>query len=1119
MTCRQGLFLLKDKQLKKNENIINLQHTMGTFITNDDKLLGEVINNFLPSSKSIDILVGYFFFSGFNILSNGLDNKKVRILIGMDIDITAKKYIREVYLFESQNKSNNEIKDEFYNNFVKLFNETDCFDNEKSEKSFKVFLQKIHEGTLEIHKTKDPCHAKMYIFDYSDQYNNNGETKGVVIMGSSNLSYQGLKGRTEINAKFYNESEVIEAQSIFEKLWKDSVSLVDKSILEEFEEKVIKNIWYDKMYSPYQMYIRVLAEYFGIKDKKRKIKTPNNINSNYSDFKYQTDAIRLALRSIENHNGVIVSDVVGLGKSIIASAIANNLGIYTITICPPHLKESWEIYYKEFHLQGRIFTSGSISHAVDFMKRGHTDEYLVIVDEAHRYRNDETKDYSDLHKLCLGNKVILLSATPFNNNPNDIYSLLKLFQLPDHSTLKTTDNLGATFRIIIDEYNELNRADRQKDINSEDKEKSIQLLSKQIRSIIAPVCIRRSRLDLMNIPEYKEDLKEQNMEIVLSSDPVILEFELGSMSKLYISTLNKINYDSENKSNNYGKYKAARYNPAFYVREELRAELAHKLEKEAGIDFELLLGRQRNLSKFMRRLLVRRFESSVNAFKTSLESMLNSSENILSWIERRKKMPIYKKGDLPNIDELINESEIDKEIDTETDSEIEEKLESYKERGFFEIDIKYLNNNFIKDIKEDIQILTNIKNQWFPNNKIEDDPKLKEFKNILKDKLQKEPDRKIIVFSEFADTVNYLAQELLKDKLPVLKFTSQDAKESYLQKIRNNFDAGIPKENQKDDYKVLVATDAISEGYNLHRAGAIFNYDIPYNPTRVIQRVGRINRINKKVFDKLYIYNYFPTDIGEQQTRTKAIATLKMKMIHLIMGEDARVLTKEEELQNFFQAMYEEQFKASEQQSWDTKYRQFLSSVKNTEEYKQALKIPLRARTAKISKDGNYQGVVVFGRKGDDFVFKYAQNVLLSKDISPEEAFEFLECEAQTQIQKTTEQFYPIYKCIKQDILNSKISIIGSNNIKNANIYNIVTTRIEPAQVLDNNYIQDLKTAIKQGGLSAYELKYIKNIKPSDYKSLPDMITTKYLSTIINKNNNNNESDQVIILSEELLNK
>lgn len=1084
---------------------------MGTFITNDNKLLGEVINNFLPSSKSIDILVGYFFFSGFNILENGLDNKQVRILVGMDVDITAKKYIREIYSFEPQNKSNQDVKEDFYNTFVKVFNETDYFDNEESEKSFKIFLQKICEGSLEIRKTKDPCHAKMYIFNYSQQYSNNGETKGLVIMGSSNLSYQGLKGRTEINAKFYNENDVREANEIFENLWDKSVAIVDKDTLKEFEEKVIKNIWYDKMYSPYQMYIRVLAEYFDIEDKKRKIKTPQIINNNYQDFKYQTDAIHLALRSIENHNGVIISDVVGLGKSIIASAIAYNLDLYTIIICPPHLKDSWELYCREFNFNGHVFTSGSIDHAVDVMKNSKSkDEYLVIVDEAHRYRNDMTKDYSDLHQLCLGNKVILLTATPFNNNPNDIYSLLKLFQLPDHSTLKTVNNLGATFRNIINEYQTLNKEDRQGNLNKEDKEKNIQLLSKQIRSIIAPVCIRRSRLDLLNIPEYREDLKNQNIEIILSSDPVIMEFDLGKLSKLYISTLKKIDYDSENKSDNNGKYKAARYNPANYIKEESKGELKKYFEKELGLDFDFLLVRQRNISKFMRRLLVRRFESSVNAFKTSLESILSSNENILSWIEHRNKVPIYKQGDLPNLDEW----------ETETDAELEEKLDSYREKGFYEIDMKYINEYFIKDIQEDIKILTNIKKQWFPKDKIQDDPKLKEFKNILKFKLQEDPDRKIIVFSEFTDTVNYLAKELMEENLPIMKFTSADAKPSIRQQIRENFDAGIPKENQKDDFKILIATDAISEGYNLHRAGAIFNYDIPYNPTRVIQRVGRINRINKKVFDKLYIYNYFPTDIGEQQTRTKAITTLKMKMIHLIMGEDAKVLTKDEELQNFFEQIYKTQFASSEQQSWDTKYRQFLSSVRDTKDYENAMQLPLRVRTAKISNDKNSQGVIVFGKKGDDFVFKYAKNSLhVPEDITPEDAFKLLECDPQTPIKPISKDFHPIYNNIKQDMFNSSINSIGNNDNKNAEIYKILNSKIRPSKVLSNDYITDLAMAVRQGGLSNYELKYIKKLKPSEYKSLPEAITSSYLSKIINKNNVKDNSEQVIIISEELIKK
>ena len=136
--------------------------------------------------------------------------------------------------------------------------------------------------------------------------------------------------------------------------------------------------------------------------------------------------------------------------------------------------------------------------------------------------------------------------------------------------------------------------------------------------------------------------------------------------------------------------------------------------------------------------------------------------------------------------------------------------------------------------------------------------------------------------------------------LKVMKFTSEDATTANREKIRLNFDAGLPKELQKDDFDILIATDAISEGYNLNRAGEIFNYDIPYNPTRVIQRIGRINRINKNVFSHLYIFNFFPTEVGEAETRTREISTLKMAMIHAIMGEDTKVLTSDEEVQSFF---------------------------------------------------------------------------------------------------------------------------------------------------------------------------------------------------------------------------
>jgi superfamily II DNA or RNA helicase len=188
----------------------------------------------------------------------------------------------------------------------------------------------------------------------------------------------------------------------------------------------------------------------------------------------------MALSSIEKHNGVMVADVVGLGKSIIASAVANNLGLRTIVIAPPHLVPQWEDYCEEFRITARVFSRGVIQKALEHYRSKSTEneQWLIIVDEAHNYRNEFTLDYAMLHELCLGNKVMLLTATPFNNQPADIYSLIKLFQIPTKSTLQTVDNLGEEFRKLINSYKTLKK--KQKNDQITDTE----LATKSIASLL-----------------------------------------------------------------------------------------------------------------------------------------------------------------------------------------------------------------------------------------------------------------------------------------------------------------------------------------------------------------------------------------------------------------------------------------------------------------------------------------------------------------------------------------------------------------------------------------------------------------------------------------------------------
>ena len=397
-----------------------------SFITNKEKFLSDIINGILPKTNAVDILVGYFYFSGYVQLSDNLKNKQIRILVGLDVDLQISGHICEVEAIRKRLTSRGAVKEEYYEQLVKLINESDFLDTAEKQEQFKMFYGKVLDGTLEIRKTLEPCHSKMYLFAYNDLVNEGGELPGVLITGSSNLSYQGLKGRLELNARFNDKQDYDEGKRLFDELWETSVVIVSKDILDDWNNKVMTRIWYDKIYSPYLMYIRVLKEYFNIPTSNN-ILTPYDITEGkYSNLRYQTDAVQMALNALNNHNGAIIADVVGLGKSVIASTIARNLRLRTIIVCPPHLYKQWEGYRDEFGFTATVFSAGKIEDAVlyyqELSKEG--EQFLTIIDEAHRFRNEYTQDYALLHNLCSGNKVLLLTATPFNNQPADIYAMI-----------------------------------------------------------------------------------------------------------------------------------------------------------------------------------------------------------------------------------------------------------------------------------------------------------------------------------------------------------------------------------------------------------------------------------------------------------------------------------------------------------------------------------------------------------------------------------------------------------------------------------------------------------------------------------------------------------------------
>lgn len=1077
------------------------------FITNEKQLLSEVMDGIYPQSDKLYFLVGFFYFSGFEEIYKQLENKDLKILIGLDIEKDIINKVKEVELLSEENLSRGQVRDKFNNSFIQLFNETDFFDSSKKQEAFKIFVDKIKDGSLEIRKTLKPNHSKLYLFENKQEFSQSGTYPGTLITGSSNLTASGLRHQYELNVILRTKSDYEEGKRIFDELWSNAVVIADKNHITEFEVEVIDKIWFEKLYKPYYMFVRVMHEYFSI-ELDRNVKLPFEITKNkFLNLKYQSDAIKQALHIIDAHNGVIVADVVGLGKSIIASAVAHNLGIKTIIIAPPHLVKQWDDEYRDyFDFNAKVFSSGSINKALEYYNENFDgEERLIIIDEAHKYRNELTQDYADLHKLCQGNKVVLLTATPFNNRPQDIFSMVKLFQIPAKSTLKTVINLSEEFTRLITAYKALVKAQKEKTKSAVEIKEELEQIAREIRDVISPLVIRRSRLDLNEIEEYRQDIEIQGIEFPKVNPPEILEYQLGKLEPLYLDTLEKISSEDDSVC-----FKGTRYRPVTYLKDFKKYQ--KKIEDVFG-DFNLFRESQNNISKFMRHLLVRRFESSVFAFKSTLEYMITSSKNILNWYSVRGTIPIFKKGNIPFIEDYYdtNNDNISNELN---ELDFNDLLNNLKTKGLFEIDVKDIKVGFKKDLEKDILLLEDIHKKWFENG-IENDPKLDSFRELLKQQVKKEPNRKIIVFSEFSDTVNYLYNNLNQD-LRVLKYTSTDATQKNKELIRKNFDAGVSSEIQVNEYDVLIATDAISEGYNLHRAGTIFNYDIPYNPTRVIQRVGRINRINKKVFEELYIYNYFPTETGENETRTKEISTLKIAMIQALLGEDTRILTKDEELKSFFKERYEKEIAKSEERSWENPYLNLYNSLQssNSEAFQKALNIPVRSRVRRtVKKEKN--GVLVFGKKGNDFVFRLGTSQKEETPVSPVLAFQLFDARITEVPQKVSESYEAIYEFIKSNLFKNKTQF-QTEKLKRE-IKDKIDLVIKDNQFPHIDYLKDLLSVIELDALPRHYMRFINKLKVTDFEKLLSEISHRYLTIILTRASSVDEGKETLIISEELI--
>lgn len=788
-----------------------------------------------------DVLVGYFRVTGFyNIFQSLEDVEKFRILVGLGVD-------RNTVEFINQSNEKTEIMDlsiDGQKNILKQTLDKEFANSEDSkdvEDGVKTFIEWLKCGKLEMRMyNKRPCHAKVYIMRKDPA--KDMETFGSVITGSSNFSASGFEHNIEFNVELKDYPDVKFALDKFEEMWEDGIPVSD-----DFINEIYTRTWIRDNITPYEIYLKTLYEFF--KEKLDSGTDPDItrwLPTGYMKLQYQIDAVLQAKKTLEAYNGVFIADVVGLGKTYICAMLAKALGSTgkKLIICPPTLKDYWEEVLLEFGVAAKVESLGKLDSLVEKMENKNIEYDFIFIDEAHRFRNQNTHGFELLHQICKDKKVILISATPMNNYTNDIEGLLYLFQPKHNSTIMP--NHPDLEKYFSNLRGKLNRFEKGTPAYMIQLTKNAEMIRDDI---LRNVMIRRTRSEISEF--YAEDLKRQNLVFPKAGSPIRIVYEFDEdTNEAFQKTITIIK-----------DLKYARYQPLTYLR------------NTEGLN-ELMTG-QRNVAGFMKAILVKRLESSFYAFRNSLSRFIESYEKFIE---------MYEKGDVY----------ISKKIDIYDllDNGDDEKLLRLVSEGFIQ---QYRKTDFVPafydDLEDDLSDLKKLQNYW---NRITADPKLEEFlKKLHEDEIMKQNKKKII-FTESKETAEYLYNHLRQYYGDRVVWYSSESEASTKIRIENSFNPqGYKKE--KDCYDLLITTDVLSEGVNLHLSNMLINYDLPWNPTRIMQRVGRVNRVGSK-FSRIYTFNFFPTAENDRALPLTDRIMSKLQAFNDMLGADAQYLTEKDEV-------------------------------------------------------------------------------------------------------------------------------------------------------------------------------------------------------------------------------
>jgi len=843
---------------------------MSSIIDNspNNRLVSQV-NTLLNSSKFSSMAVGYFYLSGFEAIREKLHKvQNLRLIIGNRSNQETVEELVKGHAapdavgneLRRQMLQNNEKKKALLKG-TKLAYANDLtymLQDHTNENGLRALWQLIAEKRIDVRVyTKGFLHSKVYIFEDPE---NTYATEGAAIVGSSNLSVGGMSQNTELNVKINNENDVRELKKWFDDLWENSepfsADLMD----------AMQNSWVQKQVTPYEIYIKTL--YHLVKDRIniKEYFEIGRLGFDYEKlFPFQRDAFNMAIAKLENpvsnQNGVFIADVVGLGKSYIALAI---IGYYwsvkrknTLVICPASLKNMWEEYREVFKLNCHIMSSSELAY-----KDGNTDYTLndepkyngyevVVIDEAHNFRNPDTQKYRILAPWLQDKKVLMLTATPQNKSVWDVYHQIKLFHQSDISNLNISPNNLKTY------FKE----------NEENPEKIAELLQNFV--------IRRTRNDISNSPKYKNiGLKFPKRKLITVDYEIDATYTADGRASIYETILERLF-----KAEHHNRYAYSIYDLTGFLKPANR-----KLKTYQGLSYfgEMCRG-------LLKTLLFKRLESSVTAFYESLGRMIKRHEYVLQGIALRGTV-ITGKVEL-----------IELFLDFEGSDVFGQRGLNEYPADDFDIDALTL------AIETDIAILTEVRNSI--KHIIANDVLDKKYERFLELVLKPNRAQKMLIFSEFSETVKYLYQRSRRE-FPnitcamVASSVTSDEKADIIRRFAPKAQTLAGLADHEKEISLLFTTDVLSEGQNLQDAHIIVNYDFHWNPVRLIQRIGRIDRIGSTA-DEIQIYNFMPDVNIERQLDLRGRVQSRIDQIHRIFGSDSEILSHDEDLnENSLFAIY-----------------------------------------------------------------------------------------------------------------------------------------------------------------------------------------------------------------------